>query len=111
VRAKSGVDAGLQRGRGEARPAQHRPESGAVRRTGRDNGRGPRARDRERGRFLGPVLAQGGLGRCTRGRGEELRGCRRTSRELGRDENRAGREVGFLFFLFFYFLSKTSKQI
>jgi hypothetical protein len=60
------------------------------------------------------------LSPCTRGCGEELRGCERTSRKLGRDENRAGteaiagcgvgleREVGFFFF---YFLFKASKQI
>jgi hypothetical protein len=62
VRAKPGAGAGLQRGRGEARPARHGPESGAARRTGRDDGRGPRASDRERGEAErvsgGPLLGQ-----------------------------------------------------
>jgi hypothetical protein len=114
VRAKPGADAGLPRGQGEARPARHGPESGAARRTGRDDGRGPRASDRERWEAerygCGPLLGRKvKLGRCARGRGEELRGCRRTSRELGHDKNRTGRLAGFL--LFFYFLSKTSEQI
>jgi hypothetical protein len=47
MRAKPGAGHG---GAGAAaRPARHEPESGAVRRTGRDDGRGPRASDRERG--------------------------------------------------------------